>query len=101
MMDEISKLSNNVKVLVISCLTNIIAKIASTTEAKVGIERAMNMLGSSFHELNLQRQGRIRILIAPCTPRKSKDFSTHNKFALVCMLLLLNHNLSESDFDHF
>ena len=83
MMDEISKLSSGVRVLVISCLTNIIAKIAGTNDAKVGIERAMSILGSSIHELNQQRQGRIRVLVAPCTPRKSKDFSTHNKFALV------------------
>jgi len=83
MMDEISKLPQHVKVLVISCLTNIVAKIAGTSDAKVGLERAMNTLASSFHDLNQQRHGKIRILVAPCTPRKTPDFSTHNKFAMV------------------
>lgn len=85
MMDEISKLSSNIKVLVISCLTNIISKIAATNEAKVGLERAMNTLGAALHELSQMRGGRIRILVAPCTPKKvnNQDLSTHNKFALV------------------
>ena len=89
MMDEISKLSSNIKVLIISCLTNIIQKIAATNEAKVGLERAMNTLGSAIHELNQLRQGRIRILVAPCTPRRisGQDLSTHNRFALVTQIL--------------
>jgi hypothetical protein len=95
MMDEISKLSHDVKVLVISCLTNIIGKIGATNEAKVGIERAMGLLGSSFHELSSQRHGAVRILVAPCTPRTAKDFSTHNKFAMV-IYVLLKKNLSVS-----
>lgn len=74
MMDEISKLPQHVKVLVISCLTNIIAKIAVTKNAKVGIERVMTTLAAAFHELNHLRNGRIIILIAPCTPRKTADF---------------------------
>jgi len=85
MMDEISKLSSTVKVLVISCLTNIIAKIAATNEAKVGLERAMNTLGAALHELSQLRGGRIRILVAQCTPKKStvQDLALHNKFAMV------------------
>jgi hypothetical protein len=81
--DELSRLSTDVKVLVISCLTGIIGKIGGTNEAKTGIERAMSLIASSFFELNHQRKGGIRIIVAPCIPRRSKDFMTHSNFAMV------------------
>ena len=81
--DEISKLSDNVKVLVVSCLSSIVGKIGATTEAKAGLERAMSLIAASFYELHQQRRGSLRIIVAPCLPRKTRDFNTHSTFALV------------------
>jgi hypothetical protein len=81
--DEISKLSSNIKVLVISCLSGIVGKIGGTSEAKTGIEHAMSLISAAFYDISHQRKGLLRIIVAPCVPRKSKDYATHSAFALV------------------
>jgi hypothetical protein len=87
LLDEISKLSSQYKVLVISCLSSIIAKLGSSADAKKGIEKAMKVLTAAFHDVTHQSQGQTKILVAQCTPRKSQDFTVHNKFAMVTTML--------------
>ena len=83
LLDEMSNLSSSVKVLVVSCLSNIIAEIGVGNDAKIRIERAMKILVQTFFNLVDQRDGDIRILVLECTPRKSQDYRNHSKFALV------------------
>ncbi len=87
LLDEMSKLPSHVKVVVVSCLSNIIAKIGASNDPKTGIERAMKTMAAAFFELINQRSGHIRILVAQCTPRASQEYTANNKFAMVSAIL--------------
>lgn len=80
--EEICKLSSNVKVLVISCLSGIIGTLGASSDSKGALERSMTMLGSALYDV-VRYRGSIRIFIAPPTPRPTTDFDTHVKYSLV------------------
>jgi len=82
-LEAISTLSSNIKVVVISCLSGIVGTCAEGSDPKTAIEKAMTLIGNGLFSLSTQRQHGIRIFIAPCTPRQSADFPTHNKLAMV------------------
>ena len=51
--EELSKLATcpHTKILVVSCLSSIVEKLSQAQESKLGIERAMIMVGNLFHEI--------------------------------------------------
>jgi len=82
--EEISMVtSDNTRVIVVSCMGNIINTLAMSQDAKSSIERAMSMFGTLLYDIHRTCQSGIKIFIAPGTPRNDKDFDTHNKFAMV------------------
>jgi hypothetical protein len=82
--DELTKITaNDTKVVIISCLTNIVLSLMTTQDIKTSVEKAMNTLGSVIRTVVAASHGNIKILVAPCTPRTTVDFSIHSKYALV------------------
>ena len=83
--EELSKVAScsSTKVIIVSCLSNIIESLASSNDVKTGIERAMLLIGNQFHEIARLQHGSVRIFVAPCTPRNVQDYATHVKFAQV------------------
>jgi len=83
--EELSKLATcpDTKILVVSCLSSIVEKLSQAQESKLGIERAMIMVGNLFHEIYKLKKGAIRIMVAPFNPRQSPDYETHTRFAMV------------------
>ena len=67
--DELANLDSDVKIVVISCLTDIIETIGSTAEPTSALEKAMRMIDTAMFALCSHRGGSIKIFIAPCTPR--------------------------------
>ena len=81
--DELSKLSRDTtKTVVVSCLTNIVATLATASDTKSAIEKAMASLGAVLRDVVRTNAG-IRVFVAPCTPRTTTDFESHAEFALV------------------
>jgi hypothetical protein len=82
--DEISKLGadGKTKVLVISCLTNIVLNLTNATDVKTAIEKGMGALGAIIRDASRTNIG-LRIFIGPCTPRNTQGFKDHARFALV------------------
>jgi hypothetical protein len=80
--DELSKVGKETNVLVISCLTGIVANLLSTSDVKTAIEKAMTSIGALLREMT-KNFPELRILVAHCTPRSIQDFDTHAKFAMV------------------
>jgi hypothetical protein len=64
-------------------MSNILGKLITSPDVKTAIERGMNMLGRVIEDVYQPRNGALKIFVAPSTPRNIKDFSTHNKFAMV------------------
>jgi hypothetical protein len=88
--DEISKLTReNTRTLLVSCLTGIIANLASAQDVKGAIEKAMTSLGAILKEMVRTNVG-ARAFVAPCTPRNVQDFSTHANFAMVPDKIVFN-----------
>ncbi len=81
--DELSTLQKDTTILVISCLTEIVANLLSSTDQKTAIEKAMSSIGSILRDLT-RNNPRLRILIVHCTPRGiPADYDAHSKFAMV------------------
>jgi len=83
--EELSKVTNcaHTKVIAISCLSSIVEKIMQSSEIKAGLERAMLLIGNMIHEVHQSKKGSIRILVAPCTPRRIIDYNIHSRYAMV------------------
>jgi hypothetical protein len=79
----VSTVDSSVEVVVISCMTGIIATMCSSGDVKGTIVRSMTMLGVSLRDLCRHRLENLQVFIAPCTPRTMTDFQTHSKFAMV------------------
>ncbi len=90
LMEATSNLSSDVKVLIVSCLGGIVASLAESPDSKRAIKKGMTVLGNGLFSFAMQRNSNIRIFVAPCTPRNSKDFSAHNKYAMVDLLSFLS-----------
>jgi len=88
--EELSKMSTCVhtKVIVVSCLSGIVDRLSQSQDGKVGIERAMHMIGNLFHEIVKMKRGAVRILVAPFNPRKSQDYDSYTRFAMVLLGLI-------------
>jgi hypothetical protein len=85
--DELSKLEKETGVLVISCLTDIVANLLLSSDVKKALEKAMTLIGSLLRDLT-RTNPRLRILVVHCTPRGiPKDFEGHSKFAMVVIKL--------------
>jgi adenosyl cobinamide kinase/adenosyl cobinamide phosphate guanylyltransferase len=80
--DELSKLTKETSILVISCLTNIVSNLLSSADVKTAIEKAMSSIGAMLRELT-KTIPEMRIIVAHCTPRTIPDFDTHARFAMV------------------
>ena len=76
-------LFSHTKVIIVSCLSNIVKNLATSSDAKVGIERAMLLIGNQFHEISRLLRGAVRIFVGPCLSRSDQNYSTHAKFAMV------------------
>lgn len=81
--DEISVVSQSIKIVVVSCLSGIINTLSSAVDSKNSIVKGMDALAAVCHSLIVQRSGSIRILFSQCTPRMAIDFEGHRKFAMV------------------
>lgn len=81
--EELCKIQSHVKVIVISCLSGIINTLGNTPDSKLALERGMTMLGNALYDVVRHRQNSIRIFVAPSTPRATKDFQSHNTYAMV------------------
>ncbi len=66
--DELSRLLNEktTKVVVISCLTNIVVGLTGTSEIPKAIERAMGSLGMVIKDVLRNNTG-LRVFITQCT----------------------------------
>ena len=81
--DELSKLTRDTtRVVVVSCLTNIVATLASAPDVRSALSKAMSSLGAVLKDLVRTNVG-IRVFVAPCTARTTPDFGTHADYALV------------------
>jgi hypothetical protein len=80
--DELSKVTRDTSTLIISCLTNIVSNLLSTTDVKSAIEKAIGSIGAMLRELSRSHPS-MRIIVAHCTPRTTPDFDVHSKFAMV------------------
>jgi hypothetical protein len=85
--DELSKLSKETNTLIISCLTNIVSNLLSSSDVKLAIEKGMSSIGAMLGDLS-RDQPRMKIIVAHCTPRTTPDFDTHSKFAMVLRIYL-------------
>ena len=81
--DELACLDLDIRILVISCMTEILATLFKSSEPQLATERAMEMINSSLFALCHQRGGAIRIFIAPCTYRSTPFFSGYCKLSMV------------------
>jgi hypothetical protein len=83
--EELSKVGScsHTKIIIISCLSNIVENLASSNDAKTGIERAMLLIGNQLHEVSRMMRGSVRIFVGPCLPKKVANYSTHAQFAMV------------------
>jgi adenosyl cobinamide kinase/adenosyl cobinamide phosphate guanylyltransferase len=81
--DEISRLDKETSILVISCLTDIVANLLLSSDVKSALEKAMTMIGSLLRDLT-RSNPRMRILVVHCTPwGVPSDFEKHSQFAMV------------------
>jgi len=83
--EMISTIGYDTKIVVVSCLTNIVHSMSASGDAKSNLIRGMTILGTSIRDLIRHRHGNLRIMLAPCTPRNIPDFNRHSKFALVSL----------------
>jgi hypothetical protein len=85
--EELSKVGSctHTKVIIISCLSNIVENLVSSADVKVGIERAMLLIGNQLHEVSRLQRGAVRIFVGPCLPRNTQNYSIHAKSAVVSL----------------
>ena len=80
--EEISKLSTDVRVLVVGCLGGIIADFVKAGKAKESIEKAMMMISASLADQLSNRQN-LKIFLVKPPPRTDLDFGTFCNFGMV------------------
>jgi hypothetical protein len=83
--EELSKVGScpHTKIIIISCLSNIVENLAASADAKVGIERAMLLIGNQLHEVSRLQRGAVRIFVGPCLPKNVPNYNIHSKLAIV------------------
>ena len=84
--DELATLDSDIRVVVIACMTEIIASLINGQDPAAALKRGMGVLNSALFALSEQRGGSIRIVIAPCTPRMKPNFDHWKKYAIVSNL---------------
>lgn len=85
----VSTVDSSIEVVVISCMTGIVATMCGSGDVKGTIVRSMTMLGASLRDLCRHRLENLQVFVAPCTPRTTTDFQTHSKFAMVTRFIIL------------
>jgi hypothetical protein len=86
--DELCKLQKETTVVVISCLSGIVATLLTTSDAKSAIEKVMTSLGSILRDL-VRSNPRMRIMIVNCTPRGTPEYDEQSSFAMVTFIVLI------------
>ncbi len=91
--DELSRLvtDRTTRVVVISCLTNIVVNLTGTSDIPKSIERAMGSLGNVIKDVLRSNSG-LRIFISQCTPRNIEGFKEFSTLALVSYVKLFRDN---------
>ncbi len=91
--DELSRLDEDVQVLIISCMGGIINTMSSAPDPKHTLEKTMRMLGGLMIDAIRKHSGRLRVFVAPSTPRTAANFESHCKHSVVrdFNIALLHH----------
>ena len=87
--EELSKVTScpHTKIIIISCLSNIVENLCTSSDPKVGIKRAMLLIVNQLHEVTRMFRGSVRIFVGLCLPRNTANYSTLSKMAIVSSLL--------------
>jgi hypothetical protein len=70
-------------------MSGMVEKLGQSNEGRVGIERAMILVGNLLHEIYKMKKGVVKFLVAPFNPRNSPDYSVYTSVATVMRISLV------------
>ena len=83
MADTLATLDTDIRVVIVSCMTDVITALGTAQDPVDAIERGMNAIDSALYSLYDQRGSTLKVFIGPCTPRNTPNFGSLSKLGMV------------------